>query len=43
MLFVQEVWADGETDQSIIIELNSLDEDVADADAASSVDSLGTQ
>lgn len=32
----QEVWADADTDQSIIIELNSYDETVADADIAAS-------
>jgi len=30
----QEVWADGDTDQSIIIELNSREEDVTDQQAA---------
>ena len=32
----QEVWADADTDQSLIIELNSLDETVADEHAAAS-------
>lgn len=30
----QEVWADADTDQSIIIELNSLDEEISDEEAA---------
>jgi len=30
----QEVWADADTDQSVIIELNSLDDSVSDAEAA---------
>lgn len=34
----QEVWADADTDQSIIIELNSLDESVPDQLAARSED-----
>lgn len=34
----QEVWADADTDQSIIIELNSLDESVPDELAATSVE-----
>ena len=32
----QEVWADADSDQSLIIELNSLDEDVPDEMAAAS-------
>jgi hypothetical protein len=31
---VQEVWADADTDQSLIVELNTLDESVSDAEVA---------